>query len=222
MPPAGCVPSACQNAWACLPAALSGPAPPASTVLRIPLRETRLRRAVDPGASTGPAGLTARARPEARPERARRTSRIVPHSYLFSVGYHDRAGNDDLVSEFVNARGSAAEGPHACPCCGFLTLSERSSYEICPVCFWEDDGQDEHDADVVRGGPNRKLSLTIARENYRSFGASDTRRRQFVRPPLAHEYPARHGIALQASGHQLSSSVPRASRVPERSGNRRH
>ncbi|HEY5317723.1 MAG TPA: CPCC family cysteine-rich protein, partial [Solirubrobacteraceae bacterium] len=27
-----------------------------------------------------------------------------------------------------------------CPCCGFLTLPdpERGSYEICPVCFWED------------------------------------------------------------------------------------
>jgi len=37
--------------------ALSGPTPPASTVLRIPLRGTRLRRAVDPGASAGPAGL---------------------------------------------------------------------------------------------------------------------------------------------------------------------
>src|SRR6266568_473945 len=49
--------------------ALSGSAPPASTVLRIPLRGTRLRRAVDPGASTDPAGLTARARPEARPDR---------------------------------------------------------------------------------------------------------------------------------------------------------
>ncbi len=48
--------------------ALSGLAPPASTVLRIPLRGTRLRRAVDPGASASPAGLTARARPEARPE----------------------------------------------------------------------------------------------------------------------------------------------------------
>src|SRR5262249_5743872 len=47
--------------------ALSGLAPPASTVLRIPLRGTRLRRAVDPGASASPAGLTARARPEARP-----------------------------------------------------------------------------------------------------------------------------------------------------------
>ena len=45
----------------------AGP-PPASTVLRIPLRGTRLRRAVDPGASASPAGLTARARPEARPE----------------------------------------------------------------------------------------------------------------------------------------------------------
>ena len=49
--------------------ALSRPVPPASTVLRIPLRGTRLRRAVDPGASTGPAGLTARARQKARPNR---------------------------------------------------------------------------------------------------------------------------------------------------------
>ena len=45
-----------------------GSAPPASTVLRIPLRGTHLRRAVDPGSSADPAGLTARARPEARPE----------------------------------------------------------------------------------------------------------------------------------------------------------
>jgi hypothetical protein len=27
-----------------------------------------------------------------------------------------------------------------------------------PVCFWEDDGQDDHDADLVRGGPNGALS----------------------------------------------------------------
>ena len=36
--------------------ALSGLAPPASTVLRIPLRGTRLRRAVDPGALCQPSG----------------------------------------------------------------------------------------------------------------------------------------------------------------------
>lgn len=28
-----------------------------------------------------------------------------------------------------------------CPCCGFLTLRESyGSYELCPVCDWEDDG----------------------------------------------------------------------------------
>ncbi|MGW3665739.1 CPCC family cysteine-rich protein [Streptomyces sp. NPDC005141] len=35
-----------------------------------------------------------------------------------------------------------------------MTLHERGSYEICPVCLWEDGGQDDHDADRVQGGPN--------------------------------------------------------------------
>jgi hypothetical protein len=38
---------------------------------------------------------------------------------------------------------------------------------MCPVCWWEDDGQDDRDADEVRGGPNGVLSLTQARANYR-------------------------------------------------------
>ena len=38
--------------------------------------------------------------------------------------------------------------------------------ELYPVCFWEDDGQDDHHADEVRGGPNYTLSLTEARANY--------------------------------------------------------
>ena len=37
---------------------------------------------------------------------------------------------------------------------------------MCDVCCWEDDGQDDHDADVVRGGPNGNLSLTQARQNF--------------------------------------------------------
>ena len=48
-----------------------------------------------------------------------------------------------------------------------LTLSERGGFEICSVCWWEDDGQDDADADVVRGGPNGDLSLTQARKNFR-------------------------------------------------------
>jgi hypothetical protein len=26
-----------------------------------------------------------------------------------------------------------------CPCCGYYTLDGRGGYDICPVCFWEDD-----------------------------------------------------------------------------------
>jgi hypothetical protein len=58
---------------------------------------------------------------------------------------------------------------------------------MCPVCFWEDDGQDDADADVIRGGPNGQLSLTEARANYIRFGASDERSMSSVRPPRPDE-----------------------------------
>lgn len=76
-----------------------------------------------------------------------------------------------------------------CPCCGYLTLPELGRYEICPVCGWEDDGQDDRDASVVRGGPNGKLSLVQARENFARFGASSRARLDRVREPNAEEHP---------------------------------
>jgi len=79
--------------------------------------------------------------------------------------------------------------PVRCPCCGFKTNGERGSYEICAVCFWEDDGQDDHNADEVLGGPNGDLSLTVARANYRAFGASRKQDLPHVRPPLPKEMP---------------------------------
>ena len=89
---------------------------------------------------------------------------------------------------FVNVvRPQQSDKTYRCPCCGFKTLHGRSHYEICPVCFWEDDGQDEHDASEVRGGPNQELSLTAARENFKRIGASDERRLKFVRKPLPDE-----------------------------------
>jgi hypothetical protein len=75
----------------------------------------------------------------------------------------------------------------ACPCCRCLTLEERGGYEICPVCFWEDDGQDDQDAARVRGGPNGSMSLDEARRNYAAFGACDEKCKQHVRPPLPDE-----------------------------------
>jgi hypothetical protein len=70
-----------------------------------------------------------------------------------------------------------------CPCCHFRTLSERGGFEICNVCFWEDDGQDDQDAELVRGGPNGALSLAQARANFASFGACEERMMDNVRPP---------------------------------------
>ncbi|MEM6260308.1 MAG: CPCC family cysteine-rich protein [Planctomycetota bacterium] len=77
--------------------------------------------------------------------------------------------------------------PLRCPCCYYLTLEERGGYEICPVCFWEDDGQDDYDAGIIRGGPNGALSLKQARQNYKEFGACERRLLQYVRPPLPEE-----------------------------------
>ena len=48
----------------------------------------------------------------------------------------------------------------SCPGCGFPTLTSRGNYEICAICNWEDDNQDNENADEVWGGPNYELSLT--------------------------------------------------------------
>ncbi len=76
---------------------------------------------------------------------------------------------------------------YRCPCCRYLTLHQRAGFEYCPVCYWEDDGQDEHDADTVRGGPNGGLSLTRARENFAHYGACSKSYTKNVRPPTEGE-----------------------------------
>lgn len=56
---------------------------------------------------------------------------------------------------------------YPCPCCGYPMLWERGSYEICRLCDWEDDGQDDPHAEEVWGGPNGSYSLAQARLNFR-------------------------------------------------------
>lgn len=64
-----------------------------------------------------------------------------------------------------------------CPCCGRKTIGERGNYEICTVCWWEDDGQDNDTADEVFGRPNYGLSLTKARINFLVHGIYDPERK---------------------------------------------
>lgn len=47
-----------------------------------------------------------------------------------------------------------------CPGCGFPTLSEDWFHEICSICDWQHDGQDDPHSNEIWGGPNYELSLT--------------------------------------------------------------
>src|SRR4051794_35124437 len=84
-----------------------------------------------------------------------------------------RADDPRPQASYENVVRGEGGGPYACPCCGYITLPERGSYELCPICFWEDDGQDDHDAEQVRRGPNGNLSLAEARRNFALIGACD-------------------------------------------------
>jgi len=67
-----------------------------------------------------------------------------------------------------------------CACCGYKTLDEKGNYEICPICFWEDDPVQEADP-WFEGGANTP-SLYAAQKNYKSFGAMEERHIPNIRP----------------------------------------
>lgn len=72
---------------------------------------------------------------------------------------------------------------YPCPCCGHLVFGERvGSYEICPICFWEDDPVQAADP-WFAGGANRP-SLAEAQRNFAEFGAVERRLISNVRRPV--------------------------------------
>ena len=56
-----------------------------------------------------------------------------------------------------------------CPCCRYPTLTVKGGYDICELCNWEDDGQDDQTADEVWGGPNGDYSLITGRANFHKY-----------------------------------------------------
>ncbi|MDB4929378.1 MAG: hypothetical protein JWM10_1862 [Myxococcaceae bacterium] len=73
---------------------------------------------------------------------------------------------------------------------------ESGSYDICPVCFWEDDPAQAADPRFA-GGANA-LSLEQCRVHYATFGASDETSRGSVRPPMEDEIPPTHPLDARA------------------------
>ena len=50
--------------------------------------------------------------------------------------------------------------PHRCPVCGEYEFPSEDSYDICPICGWEDDGYFE-------GGGANDMSLEEAKDNFK-------------------------------------------------------
>jgi hypothetical protein len=66
-------------------------------------------------------------------------------------------------------------------------LEAPGALALCPVCWWEDDGQEDSDASEVRLTVNGELSLEEARAYYSKCGASHPRFLPYVRKPLESE-----------------------------------
>ncbi|WP_279382500.1 CPCC family cysteine-rich protein [Acanthopleuribacter pedis] len=74
-----------------------------------------------------------------------------------------------------------------CPCCGCLTLEKDSMFDVCPVCFWEDDPL-QSENELYKGGANQ-VNLKIARINYLKIGAISEEFKTLTRKPLESEIP---------------------------------
>ena len=75
---------------------------------------------------------------------------------------------------------------YKCPCCGYFTLEEKPGhYEVCPVCFWEDDPKAK-EAPKIAFGANQ-MSLAEARKNYFEIGACEPDALKSVREPTEEE-----------------------------------
>ena len=75
---------------------------------------------------------------------------------------------------------------YPCPCCGHLVFAEPTgSYDICPICFWQDD-ESQLRFPTMGGGANRS-PLIDAQKNFAEFGASAHRLLDHVRKPRPHE-----------------------------------
>ena len=77
---------------------------------------------------------------------------------------------------------------YKCPCCNYYTFDSKlkGEYDICPVCFWEDDPFQAEDPDLE--GMGNTDSLNQARENYKKFGACQEEYIKNVRKPYKDEF----------------------------------
>lgn len=95
--------------------------------------------------------------------------------------------NFDFEGEDMSGVLKKKKSEYRCPCCGYYTYTSEpvGEYEICPVCFWEDDPFQSEDPDLE--GMANGVSLNQARKNYKKFGACQKDLLKYVRAPKENE-----------------------------------
>lgn len=67
-----------------------------------------------------------------------------------------------------------------CVVCGYNTLETQHDWDICPICYWEDDVVGDVD---TTSSANEGMWISEAQANFTKFGAVSERLRSYVRPP---------------------------------------
>jgi len=73
-----------------------------------------------------------------------------------------------------------SEARYQCPCCDYYALHTRGRRDICPVCYWEDDGQNLGEIDDVSSANH--ITLRQGRKNFARMGAADEAAVSLVAP----------------------------------------
>ena len=97
-------------------------------------------------------------------------------------------------------------GPYPCPCCGALVFDEPpGSYDICPVCGWEEPDLAQLRFPRMGGGPNRE-SLMEAQQRWTNEAVDELQRgypREENWRPLD---PSRDDIEAPVSGRDYGAT----------------
>ena len=101
--------------------------------------------------------------------------RLATACLLFFVACGCNVGTTESLEMSDEIQWYEPEDPtprEQCPCCDYISLPERGNYLICPICFWEDDGQDIDELDES-SGPNHGITLREGRSNFKKLGACE-------------------------------------------------
>src|SRR5580692_13022474 len=72
---------------------------------------------------------------------------LAARSRVFLTPHAVNMGHAKAVSPYMQPSDvdPLPEARFRCPCCGFRTLEAPAAMALCPVCWWEDDGQEDDD-----------------------------------------------------------------------------